>query len=253
MDLKVRPAADPRRGTGRGSKTMLLPVLLGLLLAAGVGGSSGGGISSSRPGASSRRHVRWYMASGAEIDVDVNNAFLSDPARRRAITGAYACCNFWMVNATTGGESTRKPYTTNLISGGISDVLRVVRTTEYPALPTPTSAQLDLFPGGVFDTCSCVPSHSALIGDTAGNYSHRFGPFLSRNMTVHAHGMLNEVALKSGAAMSAIPALAEFVTHNGQPWFCFDTLKQKKTFSHAHHLWSHWTSYRKLKNPSFSV
>jgi hypothetical protein len=127
------------------------------------------------------RHVRWYMASGAEADIALNEAFLSEPRRRRAITGAYACCNFWMINASTG----------------------------------------------------------ALIGDSAGNYSDRFGPFLSRDMTVHAHGMLNEAALKSGAAMNAIPALAEFVKNNGIHGVLADYEPLDATMEHAQ-LFAKW-------------
>ena len=97
------------------------------------------------------------------------------PARRAAITGAYACCNFWMINASSG----------------------------------------------------------ALIGDTAGNFSDRFGPFLRRWLTVHAHGMLNEAALKSGAAMNAIPALAEFVKNNGIHGVLADYEPLDATMEHA--------------------
>ena len=81
------------------------PLLLAacvLSLTASAGGDSTPQQTPATPGAASKRHVRWYMASGAEMDVALNDAFLSDPARRAAITGAYACCNFWMVNASTG-------------------------------------------------------------------------------------------------------------------------------------------------------
>jgi hypothetical protein len=57
-------------------------------------------------------------------------------------------------------------------------------------------------------------STGALIADTKGTSSDRFAPFLSAGLTVHVHGMLNEQAIKSGAAMSAIPALVEFVKNN---------------------------------------
>eukprot|EP01043_Picozoa_sp_COSAG02_P058598 COSAG02_NODE_7320_length_3063_cov_2.447368_3_plen_347_part_01 len=122
-----------------------------------------------------------YMASGAMADIALNEAFLSVPSRARAITGAYACCNFWMVNASSG----------------------------------------------------------ALIGDTAGNYSERFSPFLKRNLTVHAHGMLNEAALKSGAAMNAIPALAEFVKNNGIDGVLVDYEPLDVTMEHAQ-LFAKW-------------
>jgi hypothetical protein len=138
-------------------------------------------LSAAASAATDARHVRWYMASGAMADIPLNEAFLSVPSRRRAITGTYACCNFWMVNASTGD----------------------------------------------------------LIGDTAGNYSDRFMPFLKRNMTVHAHGMLNELALKSGAAMNAIPALAEFVKNNGIQGVLADYEPLDVTMEHAQ-LFAKW-------------
>eukprot|EP01051_Picozoa_sp_SAG22_P008653 SAG22_NODE_673_length_7973_cov_3.643129_3_plen_372_part_00 len=107
--------------------------------------------------AAPRRHVRWYMASGALADIELNDAFLSVPERRAAITGAYACCNFFMMHGTTG----------------------------------------------------------APIGDVDGNYSSRFSPFRRHNLTVHAHGMANEAAIKSGAALQNVGQLAAFVANNG--------------------------------------
>ena len=133
--------------------------------------------------AASKRHVRWYHASGAQADIAVNEAWLSRPERRAAITGAYACCNFFMFNATTG----------------------------------------------------------ALIADVAGNYSNRFSPFLSRGLSVHAHGMMNEQALKSGAALKAIPDLARFVEANGIDGVLVDYEPLDVSVAHAK-LFAHWLS-----------
>eukprot|EP01048_Picozoa_sp_COSAG05_P013388 COSAG05_NODE_1422_length_4926_cov_14.914647_1_plen_292_part_00 len=103
-----------------------------------------------------KRHVRWYMASGAQQFKTFNEAWLEDPRKRAAITGVYACCNYFVMNA---------------------------------------SGWLNI--------------------DSGGRYSARFAPFLSRGLTVHATGMLDEAAVKSGAALRAIPQLVEFVTANG--------------------------------------
>eukprot|EP01052_Picozoa_sp_SAG31_P006896 SAG31_NODE_323_length_17713_cov_12.065834_8_plen_612_part_00 len=103
----------------------------------------------------STRHVRWYMASGAQAFKGFNDEWLDDPLKRAAITGVYACCNFWSMD-----------------------------------------------------------SSGRLTIDSAGKYSERFEPFLRRGLTVHATGMLNEEAIKSGAALSAIPQLVEFVEQN---------------------------------------
>jgi hypothetical protein len=103
----------------------------------------------------STRHVRWYMASGAQTFEAFNEEWLDDPLKRAAITGVYACCNFWFMDA----------------SGNLTI-------------------------------------------DSAGRYSGRFAPFLKRGLTVHATGMLNEAAIKSGAALKAIPQLVEFVDRN---------------------------------------
>ena len=51
--------------------------------------------------------------------------------------------------------------------------------------------------------------------DSAGVYKHRFAPWLAAGLTVHATGMLDEAAIKSGAALVAVPALAAFVHSNG--------------------------------------
>ena len=128
----------------------LLPVLALLLLAHPSPAAA-------KVGAAKKRHVRWYMAAGALADVDLNNRFLAMPERRAAITGAYACCNFVMMNGTTG----------------------------------------------------------AVLGDVAGNLSVRFSPFLQHGLTVHAHGMVNEEAIQSGAALRGVSQLAEFVRNNG--------------------------------------
>ena len=127
---------------------LLLPLLVCLLLLC----------ASSSPAAATgnKRHVRWYMASGSQPDIDANNAWLAVPERRAAITGAYACCNCFMMDGTSGG----------------------------------------------------------LIGDTAGNYSSRFSPFRTHGLTVHAHGMANEAAIKSGAALRNVGDLAKFITNN---------------------------------------
>ena len=134
-------------------------------------------------GTRSKRHVRWYHASGAQADIAVNEAWLSRPERRAAITGAYACCNFFMFNATTG----------------------------------------------------------ALIADVTGNYSNRFSPFLSRGLSVHAHGMMNEQALKSGAALKAIPDLARFVEANGIDGVLVDYEPLDVSVAHAK-LFAQWLS-----------
>ena len=34
-----------------------------------------------------KRHVRWYMASGADMDVDLNNRWLANPVRCRPSPG----------------------------------------------------------------------------------------------------------------------------------------------------------------------
>ena len=48
----------------------------------------------------STRHVRWYMASGAQTFEAFNEEWLDDPLKRAAITGVYACCNFWFMDAS---------------------------------------------------------------------------------------------------------------------------------------------------------
>jgi hypothetical protein len=133
------------------SGLMVTNVVATALLAAVVIATNMVAHSASTAAAAQRRHVRWYHASGAMADVAINDRWLSVPQRRAAITGAYACCNFWMMNASTG----------------------------------------------------------KLIADVAGNSSQRFAPFLSRGLTVHAHGMLSELALKRGVAHKSIPALAQ--------------------------------------------
>ena len=132
------------------STSMVFCLLLALLLLANPSPAAA-------TAAAAKRHVRWYMAAGALADVDLNNRFLAMPERRAAITGAYACCNFVMMNGTTG----------------------------------------------------------AVLGDVAGNLSVRFSPFLQHGLTVHAHGMVNEEAIKSGAALRGVGQLAEFVRNNG--------------------------------------
>jgi hypothetical protein len=102
-----------------------------------------------------KREVRWYMPTGGQAFKDFNAAWLASPSRRAAMTGVYACCNFFVMNA----------------SGHVTV-------------------------------------------DSGGTYADRFEPWLSAGLTVHATGMVNEVAIKSGAALTAVPALAAFVLAN---------------------------------------
>ena len=41
------------------------------------------------------RHVRWYLPVGGQAFKADSEAWLSDARRRAAMTGVYACCNFF--------------------------------------------------------------------------------------------------------------------------------------------------------------
>ena len=76
---------------------MVCPLLRLLLLhSATATGAAHAGAATAPP----RREVRWYMPTGGEAFAEASAAWLASPPRRAAMTGIYACCNFFTMNAS---------------------------------------------------------------------------------------------------------------------------------------------------------